>query len=570
MTTGPVGSGETASASWHRDLVEHAGGFFFVYRTDPDPCLEFVSDTIQDLTGYSPGELVSNPHLIPGLVDAREAERVSSRLDADPGVETNVEFHWTHRSGRTVWARHQLRRRQRADGSTVIEGIGYDVSALRVAEQALEASAAAALEQEARLRATIDAMIDPHILCRPIRDAGGRIVDFEYVDANKAACRHNRLSLDELIGRRMLDLFPGQEAAGFIDRYARTVDEGEPLVLDAVRYADEMQGRQDRMFDIRGVRVGDALSLTWRDVSDREQAAKRLARSEQRFRLAMLSAPTGMAVVDLDRRFVEVNPALCRMLERDQDWLLAHRVPDVLSAEDDKEDLRMRAEVLSGRTEACTGTLRMSTASGDLLVVEHSIGLLRDERGTPLSYVSQVVDVTERQQAQERLRYLATHDVLTTVANRGELMRRMGQVMTRTPRTGTIPGVLFIDLDDLKTVNDTLGHVAGDRVLVEFADRVRTVLRHDDVVARVGGDEFIVLLLGLHDIGDAEAVAAKIHGALVPPVTVEGATLTMSASIGVAIARPGEGADALIARADVSLYRAKQTGRNRTVSDTTT
>ena len=301
-------------------------------------------------------------------------------------------------------------------------------------------------------------------------------------------------------------------------------------------------------------------------VVDAEVSAREaLARSEETFRTAMESAPSGMAVVDLDRRFVEVNPALCRMLGRDEGWLLAHRVADILTFEDNALDLRMRAELQSGPIASIEREKRLVAADGTLIWVEHSIGLLRDDEGVPRGYVSQFVNITDARQAREELTFMATHDPLTRLVNRPSLLAQMQRILAHPPRSGTDVAALFVDLDGLKGINDTYGHRVGDAVIVEVAERIRRQVRSEDLVARLGGDEFVVFLPAIHSGVDALRIAEKIQASVGEPMSVEQHTIRVTLSIGVSMAGPGDDADRVLEFADRALYRAKRSGRARTV-----
>jgi PAS domain S-box-containing protein len=255
------------------------------------------------------------------------------------------------------------------------------------------------------------------------------------------------------------------------------------------------------LFDGNGETTG--LIINVRDVNTEHVMRARLAESEERFRLAMVSAPIGMAVVGLDRHFLEVNLALCHMVGRDEQWMLQYRVPDILDPADDPLDIDMRAEALSDRVIRSRREKRFLRPDGTLVWIDHAIGLLRDDAGLPQSFVSTFVDVTEARATQEKRRYQATHDALTHLVNRRDLYSRGEHLQTHLARTGNRLGVLYIDIDGFKTINDTFGHFVGDATLKVVSERLAAVGCNDDVVSRVGGDEFVILLPALHNVDDA-------------------------------------------------------------------
>jgi diguanylate cyclase (GGDEF)-like protein len=150
--------------------------------------------------------------------------------------------------------------------------------------------------------------------------------------------------------------------------------------------------------------------------------------------------------------------------------------------------------------------------------------------------------------------------------NRPELLTQMDRLLSHSPRTGTQMGALFIDLDDLKAINDTYGHGVGDAVIVQVAERLRDQVRSGDLVARLSGDEFVVLLPAIHTIEDAERITEKMHAAVAEPMIIESTTVRVTVSIGVALATVGDRAERILELADRALYQAKRSGKARTVS----
>jgi diguanylate cyclase (GGDEF)-like protein len=192
--------------------------------------------------------------------------------------------------------------------------------------------------------------------------------------------------------------------------------------------------------------------------------------------------------------------------------------------------------------------------------VSETAWLLRDGNGDPIAFEGTIVDATERKTAEDRIRHMARHDVLTGLPNRMKFGERLEAAMARRDRR---LGVLCLDLDRFKIVNDTLGHPAGDALLQALATRFRSIVRDTDTVARFGGDEFAILLPELAAREDAERLALRVIDAVHAPVTIEGREITVGVSIGIALA-PEDGADPtqIMKCADMALYKAKGEGRD--------
>jgi diguanylate cyclase (GGDEF)-like protein/PAS domain S-box-containing protein len=184
---------------------------------------------------------------------------------------------------------------------------------------------------------------------------------------------------------------------------------------------------------------------------------------------------------------------------------------------------------------------------------------LRNRQGALIGTVTCCEEISERKRAQQRVEFQAYHDPLTELPNRVQLRDRMRLALAQARRAGRSVAVLFIDLDGFKAVNDRYGHAFGDRLLQEVAARLRECVREDDLVARVGGDEFVLLLPFLRQPDDAERIARKLAERVAEPLELDGRVLRVGTSVGIAFfPRDGDDEDRLLTSADESMYRAKE------------
>jgi len=240
--------------------------------------------------------------------------------------------------------------------------------------------------------------------------------------------------------------------------------------------------------------------------------------------------------------------------------------PMIFSAKEDNPDLhtRFRDSISAGKT--WHGELINTHSTGSRYTVDQTITPLLDANGTVTHYVAILEDITERKNTEERMQHTAHHDPLTDLPNRGLFIDRLGQALAlalarREARSGAL---MFLDLDHFKAVNDRLGHAAGDTLLIAVAERLQAQVRESDTVARLGGDELTIILPSLREPGDADMLADKILHALSQPLTIEGETIHIGASIGIArFPEAGTTIETLLRAADDAMYAAKRSGRNR-------
>ena len=273
----------------------------------------------------------------------------------------------------------------------------------------------------------------------------------------------------------------------------------------------------------------------------------------------------GVMVCDAQQRIIDVNPAFTRITGYTGAQVLGCK-PSVLSAGSKNRGQYPTMEEalrLHGHWE---GEFWNRRSDGSLYAIASTMNTVCDDAGAVTHYINVFSDVTERKHQNEHLELLAHFDPLTRLPNRTLLADRLAQAMARVQPEQHRLAVCFMDLDGFKAVNDTHGHEAGDELLVIVARRLEANVRTDDTVARQGGDEFVILLNGLPDVAECERAAGRLLQAVRQPIVVNGHTVQVGASIGIAL-HPQDGSDAetLLRYADQAMYQAKQGGRNRWV-----
>jgi diguanylate cyclase (GGDEF)-like protein/PAS domain S-box-containing protein len=293
-------------------------------------------------------------------------------------------------------------------------------------------------------------------------------------------------------------------------------------------------------------------------VAEQRRSAAELQASEADFRQLFAANPQPMWVFDAETlAFLEVNEAAIRHYGYSRQEFLARRVVDIRPT----SDVRASRSHLEGHDrDPVQGEWRHVLKDGRIIDVEvRSHRFAFESRPAILAAVQ---DVTERNSLQAALQHQAFHDSLTNLANRALFSDRVEHAIERGARDSTTVGVLLLDLDGFKTVNDSLGHTAGDELLVAVAQRLRTVLRPSDTAARLGGDEFAVLLEDLVGADEAREVAERVIDALGHPFALAGTEVVVQASIGITVAgHVGADPEALLRNADAAMYSAKNQGK---------
>ena len=302
------------------------------------------------------------------------------------------------------------------------------------------------------------------------------------------------------------------------------------------------------------------------DITQSHQVEMALRDSEERYRSIYNQAAVGFANGTLDGRFVDMNPRFCEMLGYSRDELLAKPVWAITHPED-----RAETKMLAQRLFADGGThffheKRYLHKDGSCFWSSTGVSIVRDASGNPKHMLAVIRDISDRIKVEEQLKHDAFHDQLTGLPNRSLLMERLELALKRTKRhPETQLAVLFLDLDNFKVINDSLGHQVGDELLLAISSRLELAIREIDLAARLGGDEFVVLLEEISDLTEAMMVTERILELLQSPVILAERELFPSVSIGIVTSfhKHHYKAVELLRDADTAMYCAKQSGRGQ-------
>ena len=298
--------------------------------------------------------------------------------------------------------------------------------------------------------------------------------------------------------------------------------------------------------------------VVFKDITERKQAKAQMAKLSN----ALEQTADSVMITDNTGIIEYVNPAFEDTTGFTRVEAIGKKPNIVKSGKHDLAFYKQLWETIL-RGEVFRDVLINRKKDGSLYYEEKTITPLKDIQGNITHFISTGKDITERMQTQERLHYLAHHDVLTELPNRVLFMDRLEHALLRARWSQRLVAVLFLDMDRFKNINDTLGHDVGDRMLQAFGARLRECVREGDTVARLGGDEFAIVLEDVANMDDVPATAKKILQAFEQPFHDEGRELFVTGSIGISL-HPNDGLDAhtLLKNADTAMYRAKDTGRN--------
>jgi diguanylate cyclase (GGDEF)-like protein/PAS domain S-box-containing protein len=431
--------------------------------------------------------------------------------------------------------------------------------------------------QEAHLQfvAAAETSLDAFGLLESVRNDAGEIVDFRilYVNANGEQLVGRPRS--ELLGQAICSVTPARPGSPMFARFCKVVDSGEPLHEE---FQVSVPGIEATWLRSQVVKLGDGLAVTFSDISEAKATQERYAHLAEFTDSVFQNAPFSIVATDTNGLITAMNVAAEKLTGYGREELVGKAPLTVLH--DERELLGKALSIDPAATVEQFGfrVLTAGVAEGEMGEQEWTL-VRRDGARTPINlamravitdtgevtgFVSIAFDVTERRQMLDYVTHLATHDQLTGLAGRALLQDKTIQAVESARRYGTKVAVFVIDLDHFKRLNDSLGHASGDQLLIETARRLSRSVRSTDVVSRVGGDEFVVVMPDITTIEDVEQCAANLVARMAPEISIEEHLVQLTASVGVCIF-PDFAADAkrLLKRADSAMYVAKENGRNQ-------
>lgn len=386
-----------------------------------------------------------------------------------------------------------------------------------------------------------------------------------FIDVNEAALELVGCTRDELFGMHPRDFWTDQdERAHFQEALEKTGTvrnfEGRLKRFDGTEM--DCLLTTSAQYDSHGELVGYQGILD--DISERKRAQVALRSSEEYFRSLIENALDTITILDREGVIRYQSPSVQRVLGYEPGELVGKPVFDYIHPDDRAGAVNALAGIMATPGESSEVELRFLHMDGSWRLME-AVGRNLLEDPVVRGVVINARDATVRREAEERLLHDAFHDKLTGLPNRALLLDRLNQMLARAKRTGKASfSVLFLDLDRFKVINDSLGHMIGDQLLISVARRLDACLRPGDTVARLGGDEFTMVLDGTHDEEEATRIANRVHEAMREPIILEGHEVFTAVSIGIA---PGsltyESAEEILRDADLAMYRAKSLGKDR-------
>ncbi len=592
----------------YRALVEQIPAVVYLDPVDEERGSIFVSEQVRDLLGIEPDEWLSDPYSWSKRLhpddSARAWEEYTDSFTRD--VPLRHEYRMIHADGTVRWVLEFANPIHDAHGAPwLVQGVIFDITERKEAEEAQ-------FQRSERLSRIVEtqrdiavADLDPdavmHLICvrtEELTNAQGALILI--LDGDHLVIRAATGFMRDQIGRQVpivgsvpgwvlsndrpafVDDGPNDPRSGYIAREMKIGSTiAVPLRHGEVAAELVVVSRELHAFTEEDLKTLELLSVVLSSVlshasefESKQQQVEALAR----FQTMYEGAAIGITLQSPQGRNIAVNPAFEEMFGYSEEELETMTLRDYTHPGDIERNEALFRDMMAGERDTYRLEKRFIHKDGRIVWGQVASALHRDPEGRPMYSIAMIENITERKEAEVQIAHLAYHDKLTDLANRPRFQEVLEASLARARRNDLAVGVVFLDLDNFKLVNDSLGHEAGDALLIQLSARLRALTRETDLVARQSGDEFLLLL---SDLGNGpgplpgtdaaliatEAVASRVHELFRDPFTLDGAELYVTASIGISLF-PRDAADAasLLSNADVAMYRSKSAGPGGTVA----
>jgi len=513
----------------------------------------FANDAWCRSVGYTMEELIGmNYAVMAASDDIEKVYKVFHQvyLTGQPNKALNLEY--IRKDGSTGFAEMSIFPMRNESGEIIgFRGVSHDVTERTRMEEALRQS-------EEKYRNMVEQMEDTYL------ETG---LDGNYTFVNDAMCRALRYSKEELVGMSYRVIVAEEDAKAMYKDFSTVYQTGKPLKGLSYNLV-----RKDGTIEIAELSVSPrrnqegqiiGFCAIGRDVTERIHMEEALRQSEERYRNILAEIEEGYYELDLAGNITFLNKSACRQFGYSEEELIGTNYRVYVPKEDVKGVYKAWNKVYRTGEPLKSYPFATVRKDGTQMFVENSVSPLRDKEGKIIGFRAVSRDVTEHKLYEQKIAEMATHDSLTGLPNRTLLSDRLTMGLALSRRTGNRLAVLMLDLDKFKAVNDTMGHGAGDQLLKAVAERLQSVTRKSDTIARVGGDEFVLVLPQVSQPANASRLAQRILDVFREPLVFDGHQLNITTSIGIAVyPEDGKDIEILLKNADTAMYRAKEQGRD--------
>ena len=484
--------------------------------------------------------------------DRLQAEQALARTMTE-GVSYKIDLRFVRADGSVGYKESRAEAIRNERGEIVkLFGTSLDITHRKQAEAEIANS-------EVRYRQVVEAQTD--FILRSLPDT---TITF----ANQSLCNALGVSLEEIIGQKWSRFANPQDLEENVIQPVTELSPEHPrfFVENRDQRADGQIGwtqwLNEGIFDESGQLI--EIQSVGRDITPLKQAEQALQESEEQLRLITENMSDMVCLHELDGRYLYVTPSSQTLLGYSPAELIGRDPYEWFHPEDADRIRRMSHQRVLKGMSACV-TYRARRKTGDYIWLETLTSPIFDEQGRVIHLQTSSREVGDRIKAEEQLKHAALHDSLTGLANRTLLTERLDLLLHRVSHHEDYQfAVLFLDLDNFKVINDSLGHLVGDELLLAVSALLTQMIRKTDLAARLGGDEFVILLDGFDKLDQAARVAEQLLAALKAPLQISGREIFIGTSIGIVVGTPEyQGAEELLRDADLAMYRAKQGGRGR-------